>query len=218
MINKISGIRFLMCVSFASISVIPTLAIAPEITRGQTSIYVSSWQNMFHWLVKRKKQRPISRGDLCLISPNEKIYSTQPLFLWKGNLKKIEVSEVDGNKYAWKPNIEQKTSVTYTGKEALQPGNSYKWEGFLGDNPAIFANFQIMDEQERLVISNELKALEKQLQAKKADEKTVALEKAQFFAEKELWSDVLQQVYSVPKASSELLQIRKDLPEKLCNQ
>ncbi|KYC35750.1 hypothetical protein WA1_08075 [Scytonema hofmannii PCC 7110] len=53
-----------------------------------------------------------------------------------------------------------------------------------------------MDKQERQIITNELKALEKQLQAKKADEKTVALEKAQFFADWQLerkhWVRIIQ--------------------------
>ncbi|MUG97660.1 hypothetical protein F7734_37230 [Scytonema sp. UIC 10036] len=220
MINKSARIRFLTWVGLALIAVVPALLITPEITIGQTRTYVSSWSDVFHWLVKRKKQRPISRDpkrSLCLVTPNEKIYSTQPLFLWKGNLKKIAVSKVRSDNNFWSlSDVEQKNLAIYTG-ETLQPGSSYEWKGFLGDNPTIFSTFQIMDEQERQVITNELKILEKQLQAKKADEQTVDLEKAQFFADKELWSDVLQQVYSVPKASGELLQIRKDVPEKLCN-
>lgn len=220
MLNKITGIRLLMLASLVSVSVVPALLIAPEITIGQTRVQGASWTGIVNWLVGRRKQRPISRDPkrgLCLITPNGKIYSTNPLFLWRGNFKKIAVSKVQSHENFWNQEITSSgTLAIYKGKEVLQPGQSYDWKGFLGENPTIFARFQVMDAQERQKITDELKALEKRLQTQGADQKTIALEKADFFAEKKLWSDVLQQVYSVPNPSEELSQQTKDLSEKLC--
>ncbi len=220
MLNKITRLNLLMLAGLASVSVFPALLIAPEITIGQTRVQEASLTGIFQWLVSRKKQRPISRDPkqgLCLITPNKEIYSTQPLFLWKGNLKKIAVSKAGSNKNFWhKDIIEEKTLAIYTGEKALQPGTVYEWKGFPGDNPTIVSEFQVMNEQQRQVITAELKALEKELQTKGADIKTITLKKVHYFAEKELWSDVMQQVYSVPNPSGELLQVIKNLPEKLC--
>jgi hypothetical protein len=59
-----------------------------------------------------------------------------------------------------------------------------------------------MEAQKRDRITKELTALEKRL--KGASEETVALEKANYFTERELWSDALRELYSVPKPSAEL--------------
>ncbi|BAY24041.1 hypothetical protein NIES2100_38340 [Calothrix sp. NIES-2100] len=220
MLNKMTGIRLLMLAGLASVSVIPALLIAPEITIGQTRIERASLTGMIDWLLKRKKERPISRDPLqglCLITPNGKIYSTNPMFLWQGNLKEIAVSKARSQKNFWNQEIKSpETLAIYQGEQALQPGRSYDWKGFMGDNPTIFAKFQVMNGQERQKITDELKALEKRLQTQGADEKTIALEKADFFAKHELWSDVLQQVYSVPNLSKDLSPHTTDLLKKIC--
>lgn len=218
MLNKIFGIRLLILAGLVSVSVVPALLIAPDMTLGQTRVQRASWTGIVDWLLGRKKQRPISRGDLCLVSPNGTMYSSQPLFLWKGQLKKIAVSKA-GSKYNnfWDKDItEPKTFAIYTGEEALQPGIVYEWKGFIADAPTIFVKFQVMNEPQRQVITDELNVLEKRLQRKGVNKEKIALEEANYFAEKGLWSDVLQQVYSVSNPSKEFLQQTKDLSNKLC--
>ncbi|BAY95286.1 MULTISPECIES: hypothetical protein [unclassified Tolypothrix] len=219
MLNKILGIRLLILAGLLSSSVVAALLISPEITIGQTKSQVVSWTGIFDWLIGKKKQRPISRPQegLCLITPNGKIYSTNPMFIWQGNLKEIAVSKARNQKNFWHQKVTNpETLAVYQGEQALQPGSSYDWKGFLGENPTIVAKFQVMGTQERQQITDELKALEQRLQTQGADEKTIALEKADFFAKHELWSDVLQQVYSVPNLAKELPSQTKDLLKQLC--
>jgi len=218
MLNKIFGIRLLILAGLVSVAVVPALLIAPDMTLGQTRVQGASWTGIVDWLLGRKKQRPISRGDLCLVSPNGTMYSSQPLFLWKGQLKKIAVSKA-GSKYNnfWNKDIsESKNLAIYTGEKALQPGIVYEWKGFIADDPTISAKFQVMNEQQRQVITDELNILEKRLQREGVNKEKIALEKANYFVEKGLWSDVLQQVYSVPNPSKQFLQQTKDLSNKLC--
>lgn len=217
MLNKMTGIRLLMLAGLASVSIVPALLITPEITIGQTKVQKTSLTGIIDWLLGKKKERPISRGDLCLVSPNGKIYSTNPMFLWQGKLKKIAVAKLPNRQNFWDlENIGQNNLAIYSGEEALQPGKKYQWKAFLGENPSLLANFQLMDAQERQQITDELKILEQRLQTQGADEKTIALEKADFFTKHGLWSDVLQQLYSVPNLSKELPPEKTNLLKKLC--
>ncbi|KYC35451.1 hypothetical protein WA1_06395 [Scytonema hofmannii PCC 7110] len=222
MIRKKNGICTLMLAGVASMLVFPVL-MTPETTSAQTTQQSFSWQTVFDSLFGRRKQRPISRpiqqGALCFIAPSHQkaIYSTRPLFLWKGTLKKIAVANLGSNNYFWSEKISgQKSFVTYAAKDKLQPGESYEWQGFIGENPAILAPFQVMDSQQRQVVNNELKALETRSQAKNANKEEVALERANYFVQKELWSDALQEAYSVPNPSTELSQLLQKLPDELC--
>ena len=48
--------------------------------------------------------------------------------------------------------------------------------------------------------------------------RSIALAKANYFAKLGLWSDVLQQAYSVQKPSPELDRMLKEIPQQLCKQ
>ena len=71
-----------------------------------------------------------------------------------------------------------------------------------------------MSAPQRNRIGAELRLIEK-LHKDKSPEK-IALTKAKYFAEKGLWSDALQQAYSVPNPSPELSQMIEDIPNELC--
>ncbi|MBD2356492.1 hypothetical protein H6G41_17985 [Tolypothrix sp. FACHB-123] len=218
MLNKITAIRLLMLAGLTSVMIVPALLMMPEVTIGQNRVQRTSLTGIIDWLLgKNRKQKPISRGDLCLVSPQGKIYSTNPVFLWKGKLNKIAVAKLPSRNNFWNAdNLTQDNLATYTGAEALEPGEQYQWKAFLHKNPSLFAKFQVLDGEERQKITDGLAALEKRLQTQGADEKTIALEKAAFFAEHNLRSDVLQQVYSVPNLAQDLSLQTKDLLDKLC--
>jgi len=76
----------------------------------------------------------------------------------------------------------------------------------------------VMDSQQRDLITIDLNTLDNQLKAKKVNHEAIALAKANYFVQNQLWSDALQQAYSVEKPSPELAQIRQDIPDKLCHQ
>ncbi|BAZ40689.1 hypothetical protein NIES4101_66500 [Calothrix sp. NIES-4101] len=132
-------------------------------------------------------------------------------------VKKIAVGTLENQEYLNTQIVTGKQSVNYQG-EPLKPGQTYKWFIFLNQassSPVMFIPFQIMEAPQRNRITSELKLLER-LQKNKSVE-AIALVKAKYFAEQGLWSDALQQAYSVPKPSSELSQLIKDLPNQLCD-
>ncbi len=168
--------------------------------------------------------RPTVRNpnDICMISPDEPettriVWSDRPTFLWEGKVKKIVVLNKSTGKKWTQPVTETENISTYTGDEPLQPGQTYEWRVFFEDHLSIGVKFQIMEAQQRDRITADLQNLEKQLKAENKDTEAIALVKAKYFAENQLWSDVLQQVYSIQTTSTDLDAFRKDISHKLCN-
>ncbi|MBD2771955.1 DUF928 domain-containing protein [Iningainema tapete] len=159
---------------------------------------------------------------ICMISPDAPkphriVWSDRPLFIWNGSVQKIAVRTAGSNEDLWSQTVAATQITNYTGK-ALQPGQKYDWWVFIGESPNKSVPFQVMESQQRDRITSQLRTLENQLKAKGANIEAIATAKANFFANKQLWSDALQQAYSVEKPSPELAQIRQDIPDKLCNQ
>jgi hypothetical protein len=102
----------------------------------------------------------------------------------------------------------------------LEPGKTYRWFIFLSEldnaSPTQFVSFKVMEAPQRNRITAELKLLERLQKNKSANAEGIASTKAEYFAQKELWSDALQQFYSIPNPSPELLQRIKDIPNHLC--
>lgn len=179
-----------------------------------------SWGEILDELRRRKRSGGSRGGGICEIAPQKlvdrdsnkegtkEIWSDRPLFLWHiggGTAQRIELFVQGGEKALWSREIKAgETKVIYDG-EALQPGQSYEWQlSALAPYPikSRAVRFQVLDSQKRDRMTKELTALEKRL--KGASEETVALEKANYFGKEGLWSDVLRELYSVPKPSAEL--------------
>lgn len=170
------------------------------------------------------------------------VWNTQPLFIWDNGggqankvnplltVKKIAVAVADKetnsrtNSVNKTPNylstqiVTGKTSTLYAGSP-LKPGQTYTWFVFLSEtnaNPMMQVSFRIMDAKQRDRITQELRLLEKLQQNQKATPEAIALAKAKYFAEKQFWSDAIQQAYSVANPSQELAQLREELPKYLC--
>ena len=73
-----------------------------------------------------------------------------------------------------------------------------------------------MELPQRNRVTAELRLLERLRKNQGADREKIAFIKANYFAQKGLWSDALQQAYSVPNPSPKLSQVLKDLPNQLC--
>lgn len=225
MINISTSFRTLLLTGVVSMLVFPTLLIT-EATSAET-VQITNWQRVKE-IFRRKRRKPTSRPlrGICLITPEfpqsttdnpSLIYNTKPFFLWKGKIKKIAV-ESNGNKQHLKTQIvTENQSVNYKG-EPLQPGKKYTLSIFLSErkdaNRAMFVPFKIMEASQRNRISAELRLLER-LHKNKGKE-AIAFSKAKYFAQKGLYSDALQQAYSVPNPSSELSQMIEDIPNHLC--
>lgn len=224
MINISTKFRSLLLTAVVSLLVFPTLTITEATAQ---TVEITYWQRVKE-IFRRKRRKPISRpsSGICLITPEfpdstkdnlSLIYNTKPFFLWKGDIKKIAVGN-PGNKQYLKTQIVTGTqNVNYKG-ESLQPGETYTLSIFLSEREdasrTMFVPFKIMEAPQRNRISAELKLLER-LQKNK-DKEAIAFSKAKYFAQKRLYSDALQQAYSVPNPSPELSQMIEDIPNQLC--
>jgi hypothetical protein len=182
-----------------------------------------SWGDIWDRLRRKKSPAGSRGGGICAIAPAKlvdrdakqedtqvplEVWSDRPLFLWNiqgGTAQRIELSR-EGNKgILWYQQIERETRAVYDGKP-LESGQSYVWELFASVPYPVRTSvlFQVMEPEKRDRITAELTALEKRLKKERASAETIALEKANYFAQRELWSDALWELYSVPKPSAEL--------------
>ena len=213
----------LSSLAFSTLAILPNQAVIAQKNPQKPAPF---WSNISQLLFSNKPpvkpRKGGSRGDLCIISPDASsdtriIWSDRPLFLWHGKIKKIKVTDISNNTVIFSENVENTQQYTYTG-QPLQPGQTYKLDIFLGESPAAFVEFQIMESEERDRITAALKTLENKLQAKKSHHEAIAFAKANYFTKLGLWSDVLQQAYSVQKPSLELDRMLKEIPQQLCKQ
>ena len=165
-----------------------------------------------------------SRGDdFCLINPgeNEKVWHLNPLFIWQGDTNKIGLKEKGKNIVLWRDSLAQTESnfksAQYKGLP-LQFGKSYEWLFYSNTSKNIvrLVPFQIMDATERAPITADLSALTKKLKAEGATEEEIALKRANYFENRQLWGDVLQELYSVKNPSVKLQSIADKVKNGIC--
>jgi len=175
-------------------------------------------KSLWDWLFGEKKGRGGSRGDFCSIWPNGddpdllRIWNARPLFVWKGTVKRIEVRLPGSGTALWSHDVtKNEQSVLYTGS-ALQPGEEYDYwvmyeTSYKGETKTNIQTipFEIMKPEERYQVEAELAALKDQSETLSAEE--IALQRAKYFAEHKLWSDVVIEIFSVPNPSSELASV-----------
>jgi hypothetical protein len=206
----------------------------PLIPNSQSLIKTQSWQEVFkNFFNKKNEDNPppgtpgsgIARGDVCLITPgvnssNREIWSDRPLFVWRGKLGRIEVRHYGSEEVLWSQTVsETDNSVSYTG-DRLVAGERYQWVIFLsqnGVNPAIVSPFKVIDDKERDRIRVRLIILGVELREKGYNPEQITLARANYFAQKELWSDFLQEVYSMENPSEDLQEIIQQIPAKVCS-
>ncbi|MEO0966750.1 MAG: DUF928 domain-containing protein [Cyanobacteria bacterium J06639_18] len=211
---------------------ISLFSLTPQLAYAQTiSPTLGFWNKIFK-PPRRDPEPPIKprKGTsrpgkpICLISPDAPsqtriIWNTKPFFLWKGDIKKVAVGIPGSKEYLKTQIVTGNQNVNYTG-QALEPGKTYRLLIFLSEldnaSPTMFIPFKIMEAPKRNRIGAELKLLEILQQNQGADAEKIAQIKAEYFAEKGLWSDALQQAFSFPNPSPELSQIIEDLPWELC--
>ncbi|MBV6627286.1 MAG: DUF928 domain-containing protein [Rivularia sp. (in: Bacteria)] len=237
-LNKISFILLFILIYAAS--GIPARAAIR--TENQThsyqreNIYLAlSWSDIVK-IFRRKKSRKGGKGSICLIVPQrlddpvskvqgtQEIWSLNPRFLWnisKGKVNKIELFDKNSNQAFWSQQIpEGKTSFAYNGKP-LEPGKSYQWR-VIAYSPfqmkSIPVEFKVMEAQKRSGITIRLALLEHQIKKQGANAEKIALEKANYFAKEELWSDVIREIYQVQNPSRRLKQRIKQIQSSdYCN-
>ncbi|AUT02647.1 hypothetical protein CLI64_20860 [Nostoc sp. CENA543] len=213
----VSNLAILAFILVSFIGLTQQLSIAEKKNPSNTS-----WFNISRLLFTKKPPVNPRKGGsrpteiICMISPDapntrRKIWSDRPLFIWQGNVSKVTVKSLNNNQVLWSEPVKDTQHIRYNG-EPLKPGQSYKWEV----NSNRFITFQIIDMQQRDRITTQLQTIEAQLQKQGANQEAIALAKANYFAEYQLWSDVLQQIYSVNPPSAELNNLRQQITQNLC--
>ena len=179
-------------------------------------------------LIKSPENRLITRGDeLCLISPGnigeQIIYSDRPIFIWQGTIpdSTINVYSSSANynyerdeQLIWTQEVAANNqNISYKG-EPLQSGFIYDWELTTTDS-TYRATFVVMKDVSRDAISQDIAAMEDRLKAEN-NEHEIAIAVADYLAQKQLWSDVLQQLYTIENPSPDLISKTEEIEQYLC--
>lgn len=219
----LSGIGILLCQDYG-MAKLPNLKILfiKQTTSENTNSQLP-WEKLDERIPSPRGDIPAgSRGDICVISPATAgkigvVWSDRPLFLWQGSIRKMEVRPRSNQQALWSQIVsESQSSVIYNGA-ALQPGQSYDLVLFNQRFVPIFrVTFQIMEKKEKEQIASDLTSLETQLKRKGATDEQIAYEKADYFASRGMWADVLQEAYKVEKPSDRLNKFKDKAFEQFC--
>lgn len=149
------------------------------------------------------------RDGFCSIAPATSgqapatIWHDRPLFLWEGNVSRIEVISADTDTVVWSGEpAAGASSLQYDGAP-LQPGQTY--DVIITASGQLILSFTVMDAQMRDEIAAELNALEERFQG--ADARDLAFARAQYFAQRGLRSDALQEAFSAIEPGEDAIAI-----------
>lgn len=162
-----------------------------------------------------------SRGDFCPIAPamvNETVASSHPYFIWWGSLDRMKIHATDGSMQPWDQDVSQVSAVTYDGETPLEWGKTYELYLFLphASSPSYIIPFQVVLETEHDQITQDIQALEEQFTNENVSSETIALERARYFAEKQLRLDAWREIFSVELPSDEFNAQVNELFNQLC--
>ncbi|NER46479.1 MAG: hypothetical protein F6J92_07260 [Symploca sp. SIO1A3] len=217
-------------ISILSLSALPLqAAIRPQVNLSLTEVnhkhIALRWGDVWDRLRRRKGKRG-SRGDedeqlLCMITPGKlsdeqnqgtlRVWSDRPFFLWQGEITTIEVRKARSDELVWQKDIPATDNSIFYEGEPLQPGQRYFWQD--SGKPQQKGSFRIMEAEKREAIAKELEALENRLKTEGASAEEIALKRVNYFEGKELWSDVLREIYSVSNPSHKLQQMQENIQE-----
>ncbi|OCR02319.1 hypothetical protein BCD67_20180 [Oscillatoriales cyanobacterium USR001] len=195
--------------------------------RAETERQKLPWDKLYEKEPPRREETGGSRGsnvELCTISPESlsgeaiRIWSDRPLFIWQGNISKIEVRKRRSTQVLWSEKIaNNRNSIVYNGP-LLQPGENYDWAIFedVSNIPSFQVSFQVIPSNERDRITVDLNKLETQLQQEGATPEKIAYAKANYFAERQMWPDVLRSAYEVKNPSETLTKFIQNIPKQFC--
>lgn len=195
-----------------------------------------SWQSWLELFSKRNEPRDKGPGGTagprpinqsCVLTPTQqgKLWNTKPLLIWSGGTAaEIGLRPANSPTLLWRQTTPAIATtgvnrLRYTG-QPLQPGQPYEVLFFFASfssQPQFWQSFQVMTPAERAPITADLQALTAQLQARNAQPETVALARANYFAQRSLWADALQEVYAVKTPSAELQRVTQTIQKQICS-
>lgn len=153
-----------------------------------------------------------SRGEADQVYPiapgqigRTELWSDRPLFVWQGAIRQLEVTDAAGALFWSQAVAAEDRSIRYSGAP-LQPGQTYEWIIYNLAKAAIArVSFQVMTATERDQIAADLETLTAQYS--QAMPEQMALQRANYFADRQLWADVLREAFSVTDPSEELVSV-----------
>lgn len=202
----------------------PIAVAAPTIAAPRQQSPMERLINLF----KPRSHPSGTRGALCLITPGyadtRTVWSDRPLFLWREDAGRIVVQQAETNTVVWSQSLStNQHSTVYQGKP-LQSGQTYEIVFFDEAGQPIVTDadfnpkFTMLEAAEQTRIAAALSTEEKQLKAQKATPETIALHRAIYFSQQNLWSDALQEIYLLPQKSSQLTQFIQSASAEACGE
>ncbi|MCY6493860.1 hypothetical protein [Leptolyngbya sp. GGD] len=205
--------------------------IAPKITIGEANktLKLSSDSaiaqsvgifDLFGW---RRPRISLGTRGICILTPGSirkfSVWNTRPLFLWKGRISQITVRDRETKKILWvqaiRPTDQQ---IYYTAPTPLQSGKQYEWTFA---NPVSSTSrwlaFDVIPIEQHTQIATDLQTLEKQWKSKGESTEAIALQKASYFVDRNLWSDALQALYEIENPSQSFSQQRQAYVKDICS-
>ncbi|MBE9044831.1 hypothetical protein IQ255_10495 [Pleurocapsales cyanobacterium LEGE 10410] len=221
--------KLLLSSALITCCVFPLAVNAREIRATAPERKSSSLLERIVSLFKSPENSLITRGEVCFVSPGnlgeQTVWSDRPSFIMYGTIPQAKIDlysspanynyEQDGE-LIWTETISPNTTTLAYAGEQLQPGFVYDWVFSKADKTYEPITFKLMEQTEREAIATELTAIETQLQGENATAEALAIAKADYFINRQLWSDALQQLQSVENPSPSLSNKVADIKQYLC--
>ncbi|MEM9136409.1 MAG: hypothetical protein AAGB01_03540 [Cyanobacteria bacterium P01_F01_bin.42] len=160
----------------------------------------------------REVKPAISRSEVCAIAPGlmekeNRIFSSRPLFMWRGEVDSVTVHDDDSNELIWQSSVSPGVdSLRYGAITTLTPGRTYIWSLGRNNRPLVRQTFQLVstEEQGRLAQNTALLAVSRTVLDSLADADYIV--DASRFSSLGLWSDMLTslELLNLPGVDSRL--------------
>ncbi len=232
-LHKLGSFLLITTVTLVSFLALSILANSLAIDKGgeaSPAMSQNQQKSLLDWLFGKKQGRGASRGEFCSIWPNKTdsdllvIWNQRPVFVWQGNLKRIEVGlpyyKQKNEDPLWSYDVQpNEWSVLYNGSP-LEPGQEYhywaeyqitdKQGNITTESTDSLIPFEIMEDRDRRnMIEAKMVSIDTQTQTMNPEE--IALKKAKYFSEQELWSDVIREIFLVRNPSPKLTSVIEEI-------
>jgi hypothetical protein len=193
---------------------------------------IITWISQF-W---KRSRKPLGvRGALCPISPgiieSLQVFHDRPTFVWSnGDVIEVNLRRRGETEPFWQGKPSQgDRAIRYDGLEPLKPG-LYQWQIIAPDpktgkapeakssDRQVWKSFGVMAPEQRGEMQRQLQAFHDDLKKQKYSNEEIALQTADFFADRKLWSDAIQILFSVSNPSLQFLEERQKYLQQLCTE
>ena len=160
-------------------------------------------------LLKPKTSAGLSRGNgiVCAESPvfkpdNPYLWTRQPVLVWAGDPSAIQLLDAQSQRVVWQKSVARNTGTRQLKIDRpLELGKRYIWRVVAEPdhnavNPEV--TFQMVDLTQWKKIDRELKALEQKQKGQKLNSEEIALERVNYFAQRQMWGDVQETLAALP--------------------